>query len=260
MSTCRLSLAGLTFEFVGPESCIALFCNRATPFLTNDPPDFHIELIKTRAKLSDIKEESEDFLSYSESQRGFSIEIHGREAKAELHTRFASFAVLDLLLQRELLKLGGLVLHAAGGVFQNQGWLLLGPSGAGKSTAAYHAGFQKVLSDERILVRPTSNGFEMWSTPFWSRPRRKPMIADKAALNVIAWLKKAPPSDLTPRFQKTEISEIIKDLLKCATIYQSEQQSVRAFENACELASSVQGGELQFPKEGPWIFQIIQRT
>lgn len=87
----------------------------------------------------------------------------------------------------------GLLLHAAGIVWEGTGYLFAGPSGAGKSTvAALAEGVGQVLSDENVVARLAHGGAELCSTPFWgqstpqARVRRVNRCAPLAGIYLLA--------------------------------------------------------------------------
>jgi len=76
--------------------------------------------------------------------------------------------VVEVCFLTRLAREGGLLLHAAGLVFQQQGYVFTGPSGAGKSTIAQlfadrHA---YVLSDERVVLRSENGGITIYGSPW----------------------------------------------------------------------------------------------
>lgn len=75
--------------------------------------------------------------------------------------------ILMQMLPREH---NGLLLHAAGMVWQGSGHVFFGPSGSGKTTMAQRAAGQvEVLGDENVVVRLSEQGPELLSTPFWGQ-------------------------------------------------------------------------------------------
>ena len=95
-------------------------------------------------------------------------------------------ATVQVLLQWTLARGGGLLMHASAGVYQERGWLIPGVSGAGKSTSVREGGFDLVLSDEMVIVKPVNSKrdvstirthYRLYSTPFWSEGRTLPCLA-----------------------------------------------------------------------------------
>ena len=63
---------------------------------------------------------------------------------------------------------GGVVLHSAGLVFDEQAYIFVGRSGAGKTTLTRkaHPEGARVLSDDLNLVLPSDDGFDAFAVPF----------------------------------------------------------------------------------------------
>ncbi len=162
-------------------------------------------------------------------------------------------AVLELALQTALLARGGLLVHAAAGVLDGEAWLLPGPSGTGKTTAARGAGFDRVLTDERVVVRRGDAGFVAWGTPFWSEGRDRPFDAGWAPLGVLGCLHQAHVPAATP----ARPDRAAVHLLGSVALYEtSEAARTAAFTLACELVEQVRCLDLDFPREGPWIRKL----
>lgn len=181
----------------------------------------------------------------------FEIDATRSSARATLDDSVGAFeATLELALQTALLRLGGLVVHASCGVHQGHAWLMPGPSGAGKSTAARAGGFDRVLSDEMVVVRRRAEGFEAFGTPFWSEGRVLPYDARPAPLGVLARLNKAPRIAV----DGLRADDAVAHLIRCVAFYEdSPQARTRAFELAIELVGATTNVELTFPKEGIWV-------
>jgi hypothetical protein len=92
----------------------------------------------------------------------------------------------ELLFQHRLAREGALEVHACGVDWQGRAVVLCGQSGAGKSTTARlwqrHARRTSVLSDDRIILRPSSRGARAWGTPWhgdggFASPGSRPLAA-----------------------------------------------------------------------------------
>lgn len=116
--------------------------------------------------------------------------------------RYAIDSLLRLVLNVELPRVGGALLHAAGVVWGGQGLMFPGVSGAGKSTLAADAGGEPVLTDEMVAVRPDAGQWRLFGTPFhgdleiepqagdW--PLRAVVFPDRAQLPGIHRLRRGP--------------------------------------------------------------------
>lgn len=76
--------------------------------------------------------------------------------------------VAEVCLVTKLAWEGGLLLHAAGVMTKQGGWVFTGPSGAGKSTMSdfFAARGAAVLSDERVIIRKMNDQFALFGTPW----------------------------------------------------------------------------------------------
>ncbi len=79
-------------------------------------------------------------------------------------------ALAYILMQAQPREYDGLLIHGAGIVLDDAGYLFAGPSGAGKTTVAgLAAGVGQVLCDENLVVRLEGDGAVLYSTPFWGQ-------------------------------------------------------------------------------------------
>jgi hypothetical protein len=92
----------------------------------------------------------------------------------------------ELLFQHRLSREGALEVHACGVVWRGRVLLFCGRSRAGKSTTARlwrrHAPEARLLSDDRIVLRPSGGGFRAWGTPWhgdggFAAPESRPLGA-----------------------------------------------------------------------------------
>jgi hypothetical protein len=76
----------------------------------------------------------------------------------------------ELLFQHRLPREGALEVHACGVVWRERTLLFCGQSGAGKSTTARlwrrHVRGARLLSDDRIVLRPAGRSVRAWGTPW----------------------------------------------------------------------------------------------
>lgn len=97
-----------------------------------------------------------------------------------------------------LCRRGGLLLHAAGVVDHDQALVFAGGSGAGKTTMAglWAGAGARVLSDDRVALRPGPEGFRAAGTPWRSRDGRT--SPTEAPLAAVFLLRHAPVNDAAP--------------------------------------------------------------
>jgi hypothetical protein len=76
--------------------------------------------------------------------------------------------LIEVCILSHLAREGGLLLHAAGLSFHEQGYVFTGASGTGKSTIAelFANRGAAVLSDERLILRRHGTGFSLYGTPW----------------------------------------------------------------------------------------------
>ncbi len=73
-----------------------------------------------------------------------------------------------------LYKYGGLLLHGAGLVNDNKGYLFTGVSGAGKTTVCRVSKEAYILNDDLVGIMPDNGGWQVWSTPFTNPTQVEP--------------------------------------------------------------------------------------
>ena len=92
----------------------------------------------------------------------------------------------ELLFQHRLAREGAVEVHACGVVWRDRALVLCGQSGAGKSTTARlwrrHTRKTSILSDDRIVLRPSDRGVRAWGTPWhgdggFASPESRPLAA-----------------------------------------------------------------------------------
>ena len=160
----------------------------------------------------------------------------------------SALAALELALQVALLDDHGLLVHAAAGVVEQRGWLMPGPSGTGKSTAARVAGFDTVLSDERVIVRVENGHCRLWSTPFWSAGRRLPLCATSAVLDTLVHLEHA--ADF--RQDRWSADEALTYLMESVALYEGGSATLKAFDIATAIVESARCARVGFARTGAW--------
>jgi hypothetical protein len=141
------------------------------------------------------------------------------------------------------------MVHAVSGLIDGRAWLVPGPSGTGKSTAAREAGFDAVLSDERVILTPEAEGWRVWGTPFWSEGRTLPMNPGSAPLGGMVKLVKSPNSSRRP----LDANDALTWLMQSITLYEdSDTARTRAFEQACAVVSEMPSVEQKTPRNFAW--------
>lgn len=160
----------------------------------------------------------------------------------------AFLAALELALYVAVSASEGLLVHASVGTVGTGAWLMPGPSGTGKSTAAL-GGFERVLSDERVLLLKGERGITAWGTPFWSDGRQMPLDAGSAQLVGIARLRKAD----APMVEMAGRAEMLTWLMGSIVAYGSHAARVNdILDLVADVIQSVDCVKLSFPREGKW--------
>jgi len=152
---------------------------------------------------------------------------------------------LDYVLLMHLLsRHAGLLIHAAGAIIDNHGWLFPGHSGAGKSTLSNstfsHKDIQGI-SDEKIAVRLLDDGFHLYGTPW---PSDAQIVANlRSRLSAICFLRQ----DRQLSLHELTAGEALKRLLPTASIPWYLQDFVDSSLSVCEsLVTEIPCYELSF--------------
>jgi hypothetical protein len=106
----------------------------------------------------------------------------------------------ELLFQHRLVREGALEVHACGIAWQGRTLLFCGRSGAGKSTTARlwrrHTRGARLLSDDRIVLRPTGRAVQAWGTPWHGEAGVA--LPEAAALGTVFFLRHGRANRLQP--------------------------------------------------------------
>lgn len=206
------------------------------PFLAPAPVDFEATLTLQRGPPRDLPGE----LSHRRHDLAFAMTAgRGRAIVRDDHPG-GLLALLELAVAAALPD--GLLLHAAAGVHHGRAWLMPGPSGTGKSTAARAGAFDRVLTDERAIVRRHPDGWRAYGTPWWSTGRTLPLDASSAPVGGIIglhhggpWQRPWPPDAAAAA------------LVESAALYTTDPTRRReTFALACDLAAATPAIELAF--------------
>jgi hypothetical protein len=156
----------------------------------------------------------------------------------------------ELLVQHHVARRGGLVLHACGVELEGRALLFAGVSGAGKSTlAALWARARRrprgrVLSDDRLVLRPRGRGFTAWGTPWHGSGRYA--SPEGHALGAVFFLEQATEA-VTRRLGQAEAAARLF-ALSFPPLW--EPAGVKGVLDACaRLAERVPCHLLRFPKD-----------
>jgi len=147
--------------------------------------------------------------------------LHSGLSTADLYFPFStdiavdpfSGPTLELLMINYLAQGRGVIVHACGIEKEGEGFLFIGESGAGKSTMANlwnTDGGIEILSDDRIIVRKSAEGFRMYGTPWHGEAH---FVSPRAVkLKEIFFLRHAGQNEIHP----LNSVEAVQQLLKCS--------------------------------------------
>ncbi len=209
--TVTIDVAGLVSEIRFPDpDWAAPLRERYTAFLTNEPPDWQVTLLRDAS----IPAEDPGWLEHEGQVTHFHVNRY--RGQIDLGTCTASVTAPALeraasALERTLGYMymqalprqnDALLLHASGIAIDGRGYVFFGPSGAGKTTVAkLAAGHGQLLTDENVVLRLKSDGVEVCSTPFWGHSTPPELIRRINRCVPIAGLfslTQAPDFSLTP--------------------------------------------------------------
>ncbi len=165
-------------------------------FLSNKEPSFTIDIVNKPKLSPNIDFDSESLDVDIVAQNG-TIAFYTKSTPAlllgviELKKKTATFIQGEEVLNQQylmpflrsvfqlfLFTEGGFLIHAAGVIKNDQGYLFPGPSGCGKTTITDLSVPAKILSDEFICVRGHKGSYFMHSTP-WKNEARQECVLKK---------------------------------------------------------------------------------
>ncbi len=123
--------------------------------------------------------------------------IRGSEQKNQFIPLY--YPLDEILVVNFLSKGNGMLVHACAVEYRGQGWLFLGTSGAGKSTLSNlwkEEPGVTLLSDDRIIIRETKDGYRIYGTPWHGNAEISSPVG--APLSRIFFLVHDHENSLTP--------------------------------------------------------------
>jgi hypothetical protein len=148
-----------------PDETIVVDVSDDPPRAPGSEPSLSISVSKDRVELAHGTS-----LAFWDRAARQSKVLHGREnfAVDRINPEACLDSLIRIILSFRLLAQGGFLIHAAGLMRNDRGYLFPGHSGAGKSTlAAASAAHSVVLSDDLVLARLTEQGASIHGTPFF---------------------------------------------------------------------------------------------
>jgi hypothetical protein len=147
---------------------------------------------------------------------------------------------------------GALLLHAAGIVREEHGYVFFGPSGSGKSTCALlsRGAVREVLSDDLVIIRKAGADLRVYGTPFHGTAMEMPRTRADAPLRGAYLLVKDSNHFLVPM----DVARAVAALTRSAPFVMSAPASGRSVIEVCiEIAHAAAVAELHFRKDdGFW--------
>ncbi len=108
---------------------------------------------------------------------------------------------------------GGLLLHSAAIVRQDQAFVFFGPSGVGKTTVSRLSPNDIVLNDDLVVVFPQQNQWFVCATPFWNITQVRPSGPRCAPLRGMLRLVQAPHVALKEMSRARALAELLSAVL-----------------------------------------------
>lgn len=152
---------------------------------------------------------------------------------------------LRVLCAFEIVRRGGVMLHASGAVNGGRASVFFGQSGSGKSTVSHlslDAGMT-VLGDDIVIIGREADRFRAYSVPFRGSNPRSPQIAVSAPLAGLFRLVKARNHAVAavPR------AALVAQLVQCVPFVMSDPAAAARVLTTCrDLAAQTFSGELRF--------------
>ena len=221
------------------------------PFARKRPVERTIEL--TFGEIHDVRL---DVASFIYRRHDLSFIAHERRCLAWVSGDISGFlACLELALFIGVSQLGGVLMHASVGVLDDEAWLMPGPSGTGKSTAI-NGGFDRILSDERVILVKEHRGYRVWGTPFWSDGRCWPLDVSSG---VLAGIIKLVQSPTLARCELDRI-EMIEWVMRSVIMYgESAVNADDLMTFVVHMVDSTERIQVSFPKEGLWATSMLSQ-
>jgi hypothetical protein len=177
------------------------------------------------------------------------IDVEARRGRSVLGRNMEPFAVesfLRICYSFLAVESSGLLLHSAGVVRDDNGYIFPGVSGTGKSTIAGLATDREiVLSDELVLVRKMEGSYAVYSTPFYG-------TNECAGPSTSAPLKAAflPVKDSEVYTGETKPSRALAKLLASVLFFGQEPSSnQRLMDISADIVARVPFYEMHFRRD-----------
>ena len=148
-----------------------------------------------------------------------------------------------------IFSVGGVMLHAAGIVRDQLGYIFTGYSGAGKTTVCRLSDGCTVLNDDMVILSTNDSGWQISATPFTNPTQVRPG-SGSARLHQILILKQ----DKNHHLEDIPNSKAVAELLTHVPVISTSSQHTSSLVNRCEdIIHKTPVKELHFlPDKGFW--------
>lgn len=184
------------------------------------------------------------------------MDLERGEAVLEIAPQADIENFLRALYAQLCLREGGLLLHAAGVIERDAGFVFFGPSGSGKTTAARLSPGRTILSDDLVILRTRGDKTAVYGVPFRGDFPEAPRVNTSADLKGLFTLVKAPEHTVTD----IDMSEAIARLLTCAPFAMTDTRNTkRAMEICLRIAKTIPVRALRFRLDSGFWRKIDER-
>jgi hypothetical protein len=148
-----------------------------------------------------------------------------------------------------IFSMGGLLVHAAGIVKDELGYIFTGYSGAGKTTVCRLSDGCVVLNDDMLILSPTESGWQISATPFTNPTQVRPG-SGSAPLHKILYLVQDKNHQLKDVADSIAIAKFVSHV---PVISHSQQHSSALLSRCVEIIQKTDVKDLHFlPDRGFW--------
>ncbi len=173
-------------------------------------------------------------------------------ARGEAQLQIAPEATLEnflrVLYAHLVLHAGGLLLHAAGVVRNDDAFVFFGPSGSGKSTSArlsFDAGYT-VLSDDLVIVRRCADRYRVYGVPFRGTEHVAPLTRADAELAGLFALRQSNAHVVMPLSSAEAVTQLVRVVPFVMSVPSASAQVIA---QCTDVAQRVCVGALYFRKD-----------
>lgn len=265
MAELGIAIAGLRAGILTRDPEVTrVVCERYKGFLSAGTPDWRIDIGARQASggagAADVVVRRDGgpgrFLVTRGDFAGAVDLGHRRGTVTLAHSNeFAIDTFLRILYSLALIKVHGLLLHAASLVRDGRAYLFSGPSGSGKTTLTRLSSGATVLSDEVSIVRVAEKEARCYGTPFWGELARAG--EDRAApLAGVYFLHHGSRHAVEPVKPRQALERLLPNVLFFA---READLTARVLDIGADLVEAVPCFDLAF-RPDPGFWEVIDRA